>query len=103
MTIADSVTKSTLQLFHQFCIGMDFINYNPDEWVFRCDYLHGAQIVKNLCVVNDNAERAVALISEYNTFSTKDEDIKQYLLQVVDDHRRQVSCCSKDRLFSKSQ
>jgi len=39
-------------------------------------------------VVNDCAERGVALIQSYNNALTKNEDEKQYLLQLVSDHRK---------------
>lgn len=39
-------------------------------------------------VVNDVAERNVKLIEEYNTILTKDEDQKQYHLQVVNEYRK---------------
>ncbi|KAG0725682.1 hypothetical protein GWK47_038130 [Chionoecetes opilio] len=39
-------------------------------------------------VVNDHAERGVALIQEFNGSLTKDEEQLQFLLQVVADHRK---------------
>ena len=39
-------------------------------------------------VVNDQAERGVALIEEFSGHLTKDEEQLQFLLQVVQEHRR---------------
>ena len=39
-------------------------------------------------VVSDQAERGVALIEEFSGHLTKDEDQLQFLLQVVQEHRR---------------
>ena len=39
-------------------------------------------------VVNDAAERAVALMTEYKDVVTKNEDQKQFLLQVVELSRK---------------
>jgi len=39
-------------------------------------------------VVNDQAERGVALIEEFTGHLTKDEEQLQFLLQVVQEHRR---------------
>ena len=50
--------------------------------------LHAERIVKSLKVVNDMAERGVKLIQDYNTILTKDEEQKQFLLQVIQEHRR---------------
>ena len=44
--------------------------------------------VKLLKVVNDCAERGVALIQSYNGALTNDETQKQYLLQLVSRHRK---------------
>jgi len=42
-------------------------------------------------VVRDCAERGIALVEEYNSSLTKDEEQKQFLLRLVDLHRKQVS------------
>ena len=39
-------------------------------------------------VGNDQAEREVALIEEFSGHLTKDEEQLQFLLQVVQEHRR---------------
>ena len=45
-----------------------------------------SQIVWNLAVVNDHAERGDALVQEFNGSLTNDEEQLQFLLQVVVDH-----------------
>ena len=44
--------------------------------------------MEKLQVVNDGAERGVAMISAFNDTLTRDEETKQALLQVVEHHRR---------------
>lgn len=39
-------------------------------------------------MVNDFAERGLALMQAYNLALTKDEDQRQFLLQVIEDHRK---------------
>lgn len=46
------------------------------------------QRVKALAVVNDVAERAVKLVSDLNNSVTKDPEQHEYLLQVVEHHRK---------------
>ncbi|KAG7178211.1 hypothetical protein Hamer_G004019 [Homarus americanus] len=41
-----------------------------------------------LRIVNDTAERGIALIQAYNQSLTKDEEQKQYLLRTVHEHRK---------------
>ena len=55
-------------------------------------------IVKRLKVVNDNAERGVALVQAYNRLLTKDEEQQQFLLQVVSEHRRVYPDIHKETL-----
>jgi len=43
--------------------------------------------VTGLKVVNDTAERGVKLIQDFNSCLTKDEEQRQYLLQVVSECR----------------
>ena len=51
-------------------------------------------------VINDRAERGVALVQDYNKKLTKNEDQLQFLLQVVKEHRRQFPDCTKRNLAS---
>ena len=46
-------------------------------------------------MVNDLAERGVALMQEYNQLLTKDEDQKQALLQTVSEHRKKYPDAKK--------
>jgi len=49
-------------------------------------YIQNKNIVSLLKAVNDNAERSIALKSDFNTSITKNESDMQRLIQVVDDH-----------------
>lgn len=51
-------------------------------WGENEQYKRGQEIIGSLQVVNDTAERGVKLIQEFNSRITKNEDQKQYLLQV---------------------
>ncbi|KAK2708514.1 hypothetical protein QYM36_014200 [Artemia franciscana] len=65
-----------------------FLTVDPDLWEDRHDYKLASETVRLLKVVNDHAERGVALIQEYSGFITQDELQLQFLLQVVNEHRR---------------
>lgn len=45
--------------------------------------------------MNDHAEHAVPLIQEQSTLITNDEMLPQFLLQVVQDHRRMYLAAAK--------
>ena len=50
--------------------------------------MKGQNIVKHLKVVNDKGERDIKLIEDYYERITKDERLKQYVLQVVAECRK---------------
>jgi len=95
MTVANFVTKNTSNFFRKLGIQYGFIDVDPELWNDRDDYRQGRDIVHQLKVVNDIAEQGVALIEEYNSILTNDEDQKQYLLQIVQDHRKRFPNCNK--------
>jgi hypothetical protein len=54
-------------------------------------------------VVNDLAERGVALIQQFNSSMTRDEEQTQYLLQVVEQHRHHFSAPTKSMVKKELQ
>ena len=59
--------------------------------------------VQSLKVVRDLAECAVALMQEFNSYLTSSEDQKQYLLQVVENHRSKSSASTKSAAIDRKQ
>jgi len=51
-------------------------------------------------VVNDSAERAIALMQQYNSSLTKNEEQKLLLLCLVEKHRKQYPTCTKYALMN---
>lgn len=86
--LSDFVSKHTLQLFIALDIPQHFLTKRPDIWDSDDDYIVGQRKVRSLKVVNDAAERGVALIQAFNGVITNQEEQKQFLLQVVEKHRR---------------
>ncbi|KAL4135150.1 hypothetical protein QTP88_006793 [Uroleucon formosanum] len=60
----------------------------PQLWDTDENYKIGFHMVQQLKVVNDTAERSIKLIEDYNSIITKNEDQKQFLLQVVRNYRQ---------------
>ena len=87
MAIEDFVTKNSRLFFQHLGISSNFLDSDLATWEFREDYKAALETVSQLKVVNDCAERGVALIEEYNSIITRKEKQKQYLLQIVQDHR----------------
>ena len=82
------MTTGSLKFFELMNIDTQFLSTDPASWGASTAYSNAQQRVKALQVVNDFAERGVALVETYHSAHTKDEDQKQCLLQVVESHRK---------------
>lgn len=96
--ISDFITKKSLLLFHQFDLKPDFLDKSLELWSQDESYRRCLEVFRDLKVVNDIAERGVALVEKFNSLLTKDEHQRQYLLQVVKHHHSQYPNCEKGRL-----
>ena len=96
--LEDFVTQNTSGLFDKLNISTAFLDLDPENWPSSEDYLKGLEVVQNIKVTNDHAERGVALVQEFNRHITHDEDQLQFLLQVVSEHRRQFPNSKKSTL-----
>lgn len=93
------VTPRTMKFFHRLGIDIDFLKADPSEWNERTDYKAGILVCQQITVVNDAAERAVKLITDFNRSLTYDEEGKQYLIQVVEHYRQTYSSHTKSSLL----
>lgn len=92
---SDFLNIRSLFIFKQFNLAYDFLEKDPELWNSDINYKKCLEIFKSLKVVNDTAERGVALIEKYNNCLTQDEEQRQLILQVVQDHRKNYSSCDK--------
>lgn len=95
--LSDFVSQKSLNLFEIFDLPYDFLDLDIELWTSNDSYKENEEYFKQLKVVNDVAERGVALVSEYNQCLTKNEDQFQYLLQVAKDHRAKFPNCNKSQ------
>ena len=96
-------TANSKILFHLLGLPDAFLAKDPSLWEEDESYADALERVKGLAVVNDRAERGVALIQDFNKKLTKDEEQLQFLLQVVTDHRRRFPVCTKKTIISKAK
>lgn len=97
------VTQRTNRLFELLSTtgveeSRSFLSQDPEAWDADASYQKLNERVKMLMVVNDSAERGIALIEKYNQSLTKDEEQKQFLLRFVQSHRQQFPSSSKAEL-----
>lgn len=95
------VTTNTMNLFHRLRLPDTFLQADPEEWETNQDYQTAKSRVLQLAVVNDRAERGVALIQDLNCRITRDEDQLQFLIQVVADHRKRFPDASKKTMVEQ--
>ena len=68
----------------------DILGVSPELWSGMASYTRAKELVASLKVVNDCAERGVSLVQDYTNCLTRDEEQRQFLLQLVADHRRKL-------------
>jgi hypothetical protein len=76
------VGYDSCKLFKRYSIPTDFLQKDPVEWKNDESFKIGADIITNLKVTNDTAERGIKLLSDFNNTVTKDGKQQIFLLQV---------------------
>ena len=97
--IEEFISSETQNFFKRFNINFSFIESPPNLWQNNLEYKKGYEIVSKLRVVNDTAERAVKLIEDFNRIGSKNEEQKQYTLQVVAQYRKNFSNSNKNTVM----
>ncbi|CAB0004092.1 unnamed protein product [Nesidiocoris tenuis] len=82
-SLEDFVSQNTRKFFSITGLSPDFLEREVVTWESDPEYLHIKNIVSSMRVVNDIAERGVALMEEYNKLHTQNEEQKQYLLLTI--------------------
>ncbi|ESN92295.1 hypothetical protein HELRODRAFT_181634 [Helobdella robusta] len=86
-------------LVHESRIGNSFfLMYFVENWSYTPSFQVAAVFVKNLVCINDSAERGVALVQHFNETITKDAEQKQFLFQVVEQHRKNFAEYNRELL-----
>lgn len=80
--LEDLFSKNSKRVFKRFGISMNIFSKDTHALVDSNEYKRGRNIVRNLNVVNDSAERGIKLVQEYHSKITKDEEQRQHLLKV---------------------
>jgi hypothetical protein len=96
--LADFVSSRTRDFFNKLGLKSNFLALHPSTWEREKEFVEGLNIATSIRVVNDHAERGVALIQEFNKKITHEEEQMQFLLQVVSEHRKLYPDCLKRTL-----
>lgn len=99
MSTADFVTKNTRSLFITLDLPQGFLHLPAEQWAQSEDYQAAAKRVHHLTVINDHAERGVALVEQFSGRLTKNEEQLQFLMQLVSDNRKRYPNALKRSLM----
>lgn len=100
--ISDFVTKNSLFIFEQFDLPYGFLNSEPNTWETNYEYQQCLKTFCKLKVVNDIAERGVALAEKFNQGLTNNEQERQKIFQTVQNHRSEHPSCTKSQ-YSRTE
>ena len=91
--LRDFVGGDSWTMFKLLGIDSSFVNNPVPEWEQSDSYLHGKDVLANLPVVNDAAERALVLATEMNTnIAPKSKDQIQDRYKIVTAIREKLNC-----------
>ena len=93
------VDATSMNFFHKLGLNTSWLNKNCANWLEDSNYRDCLTAVRNLSVVNDVAERGVKLMEEYNDLFTKNEEQKQFIIQILDDYRSKGIKHTKESLI----
>ena len=97
--LAEFVTRRSLNLFCALKLSKEFLKSDPETWSSNQDYILAQEKVSALRVVNDCAERAIKLATDFNLALTHDEEQRQLIFQVVEQHRKLIRKPLKKHFF----
>ena len=98
MTLSDFATERSTNLFTALRIDSSCLDGDQSMWPDCPAYVKAKKIVSAVRVVNDCAERAVKLATDFNSSLTQDEVQRQLIFQIVEFHRQTVTAPLK-KLF----
>ena len=82
VSLPSLVTEKTRETFQKLGVDQGFLETDPSAWEEDPRYFEGRRRALDLKVVNDCAERGIALVQRYLRTS-KSKEQEQYLLELV--------------------
>ena len=87
-TLSDFVTERSMNLFTALKIDPTFLVDDPATWPSCPAYIDAKQKVVSMKVINDSAERAVNLTTDFNNALSHGKAHRQLIFQIVEYHRQ---------------
>lgn len=80
LNLSDFITENRHNFFERFKISTNFLKKHPSQWETDRQDKEAREFLGQFKAVNDNAERGVKLMDDFNKKITQDEETKQYLV-----------------------
>ena len=97
----DLVTEESWDFFTILKVPVDWLTWPPMKWEESEHFRRIEKFVTTAKVINDTAERAIKLASDYTKSLTKDSKMRQKLFQTVEWHRREKAGRTKKSTANK--
>jgi len=81
----------------------DILQIDPGQWCYNSEFNSALKHIKALKVVKDTAERGAAPIQKFNADLTRNKEQKQFLLQVVAEHRKLFPDSKKSTVVAETE
>jgi hypothetical protein len=85
--------------FKTLRINTEFFKHDALIWPQQASFQDALRKAQALRVVNDCAERGIALATQFNSTLTRQEEEKQFVLQMVEAHRKRFPNAKKSIIF----
>lgn len=95
------INKKSLVFFKRFNLNQKFLTVDSKFWRKDHSYYQNKEKIKQLIVVNDCSERAVKLTQDYVNILTTDEEQKQYLIQCIQEFKKECPDTTKESIIKK--
>lgn len=100
LVVTKMVSENTMKFFDIIGVGSSFLDIHPSYWPNNENYKRIKEIVQNISVVNDPAERAIGLIKTVNNTLTKDHAQQNELVQVIEQRNKTFKNNTKGLIVS---
>lgn len=99
--LEDIVGSASISVMKYLGIDIEFLlSVDVNQWETLVEYQTAVEIVKHIPCTNDAAERGCKLAKDYNTYGSKNEQIKQQIFKSVDFNRKQLKTNTKTEVIS---
>ena len=98
--LIDLITEDSYRFFKILGLNYEWLKEEPLSWELDSDYCEAVKFVNSAKVVNDCCERAIKLGSDYSQILTKENTMRNNILQAVEAERKKYPGSLKSTLNS---